>query len=153
MSLECDLKSLSDAHGPKALSRAFGRLQGSIRLSRKAASRTWGVLAQTFVEAMRIWDGQKVDGVLKSTREADLEKTLRAAWPQVRAWKYLCETCRDSGLEIIDCPGDTTCGRGKPHLSHEFGRPCWCKAGIRFREKPRPVEVPSTRSKPTRLGR
>ncbi len=153
MSLDDDLQTLSDAHGPKALSRAFERLQGTIRLGRKATQKTWGLLAQTFTEAMRIWEGQKADGVPKTTREADLEKTLRAAWPHGREWKYLCDTCRDVGLEMLDCPGDATCGRVKPHLPHEFGRPCWCAAGRRFRQTPKPELVSTTPTKPTRVGR
>lgn len=152
MSLDDDLKTLGDAHGPKALARAFAQLQGTIRTTRRAASKTWGLLASTFAEAMRIWDGQKADGVSKAQREADLEKTLRAAWPQVREWYYLCSSCRDMGLAMSACPGDATCGRGKPHLPHDFGRPCSCQAGERFRERPRPVPAPPPSRKLTKVG-
>ena len=68
------------------------------------------------------------------------ERSVRSAWPTTREWKYLCQTCADYGLEMLDCPGDRTCGRDKEHLSHEFGRPCWCDAGAKFRKAPRSEE-------------
>jgi hypothetical protein len=63
------------------------------------------------------------------------ERSIRLAWPSVREWKYLCHTCDDYGLEMGFCPGDRTCGRDKQHLPHEFGRPCWCSAGAKFRKR------------------
>lgn len=66
------------------------------------------------------------------------ERSVRSAWPKTeREWKYLCHRCSDYGLEIFDCPGDATCGREKPHLPHDYGQPCWCSAGAKFRPKPR----------------
>lgn len=118
-----------------------------------------GILAQTLKAAMGFWDAMKADGASFQARCEALERTLRASWPFTREWKYLCQTCGDYGLEMLECPGDTTCGRLKPHLPHDFGRPCWCSAGARFRGKPKPAPedfaaAGKTKSKPfTRIGR
>ena len=159
MSLESTLQELSQAHGPKALATAYGRLRGAVSASRRRDGRAFGTLAQTFIEAMRIWDIQKADGVSEAERQAGLEKTLRAAWPQTREWQYFC-SCHDYGLEILTCPGNATCGRVKRHLPHEWGNPCWCQAGKRFRapEKPQPEDFAAAgkttkRSGLSRVGR
>jgi hypothetical protein len=116
------------------------------------------VLAQTFRAAMQIWDQQKAAGIPVLERLKGLEKTLRSAWPMTREWKYLCWNCMDYGLEIHDCPGDSTCGREKAHLPHDFGKPCWCSAGAKFRPKPvRELDHTDAgampKRKPTRIGR
>ena len=113
-------------------------------------------LGKTFVAAMELWDGQKANGVTIEDRLICLERTLRAAWPQTREWKFLCQNCRDYGLVIEQCAGDATCGRDRPHLPHDYGTPCWCSAGQRFRERPKPSPEDFTaagQSKPTRIGR
>jgi len=140
MTLESALQELSAAHGPKALTTAFNRLRGQVSASRRQASRRLGALAETFIEAMRIWDAQKADGVSKADRVTGLAKSLEAAWPKGRdtTWKYLCDHCHDYGLEILTCPGDATCGRSKPHQAHEWGNPCWCSKGQRFKVPAKP---------------
>jgi hypothetical protein len=157
VSLSDALKTLSDAHGPSALARAFGALQGQVRQARKASKAQYGNLAQTFVAAMRIWDAQKADGVPKAERLAGLEKSLRAAWPQTREWKYVCHSCEDTGGIFAECPGNDHCGRKNPHLAHSYIAPCFCPKGVRFREKPQaaPEDFKAAgRSKPmTRVGR
>lgn len=97
------------------------------------------VLADTVIEAMRLWDAQKKAGASKAQLVESMEQTLRAAWPKSRdaEWKYLCQRCNDYGLEMLECPGDNTCGRDKRHAPHEFGKPCWCSYGARFRQKPK----------------
>ena len=116
-------------------------------------------LGAIFVEAMKIWDGQKADGVPLDERVSGLAKTLRASWPFTREWKYLCVQCSDLGLVLTACPGDRTCGRSNRHLPHDFGRPCVCDKGRVFRDKPaRPTDDDALESaarvrKPTRLGR
>jgi hypothetical protein len=159
MSITDALKTLSDAHGSRALAAAFAAVQGQVRRARKAAAKELGALAKTYAVAMRIWDAQKADGVSKADRIAGLERTLRAAWPQMREWKYLCSSCHDYGLVIGDCPGthNATCGRTKPHLPHDFGTPCWCQAGNTYRDKPKPSAEDFTQAgkskQMTRLGR
>lgn len=117
------------------------------------------VLGQTIHAALTEWHAQKVAGATLAERVRNLEQTLRAAWPQTREWKYLCETCRDVGLQMQTCPGDATCGRTKRHLPHEFGTPCWCQAGDRFKVKARTeqTEVEAAakirKKQPTRWGR
>lgn len=102
---------------------------------RKAFQREYGTLAQTFIEAMRIWDAQKAEGVPLADRLSGLEKTLRAAWPVTREWKYLCASCGDYGLQMGTCDGDASCGRHRAHLPHEYGVPCWCEKGKPFRKR------------------
>lgn len=159
MSLEDALKKLSDAHGSKALSTAFGKLHGEVTRARRAAKAQLGPLASTFIEAMRIWDVQKKDGVSEADRVDGLSKSLRAAWPQAppqEAWtyQYACERCSGYGLETLTCPGDATCGRRKPHLAHDYGTPCWCDAGKRFRApaKPNPEDFSAAGKTPKRSG-
>lgn len=113
-------------------------------------------LAAGVMDAMRLWDEQKAAGVPLADRQRALFGVIRDLWPVTREWKYLCTNCSDSGLAIAVCPGDATCGRSKAHLAHEFGTPCWCGLGSRFREKPKPGPEDFTeagRSKPTRIGR
>jgi hypothetical protein len=122
------------------------------------ALRSDSELVATFKEAMVQWDRQKAEGVPLLERVGFLANILRLAWPKGREtdWKYLCNACSDYGLEMHDCPGDATCGRGKPHLPHDFGRPCWCSNGAKFRAKTRTPEdfaEAGRTSKPTRLGR
>lgn len=159
MSIADALSALSQAHGSQALASAFRALQGQVRRDRRAKDASRGTLATTYIAAMAIWDAQKADGIPRAERLSGLEKSLRAAWPQTREWKYLCERCSDYGLEILSCQGvtDAICGEVKPHYAHEFGQPCWCAAGARFREKPKPAPEDfqaAGKSKPmTRVGR
>lgn len=119
--------------------------------------KTLGQLAETFKEAMRIWDAQKAEGLSRLERLVVLEKTLRAAWPFTREWKFLCPRCDDTGLVMAGCPGDAACGRVKPHLPHDYGTPCWCQKGARFKPK-QATETDHLAAigktvKPTRVGR
>ena len=101
--------------------------------------KTESQLADTVQEALRLWDAQKAEGLPKETRAKNLEQVLRVAWPKGResGWKYLCTGCNDYGLVMSECPGDATCGRDKAHLPHEFGTPCWCSLGKRFKKPER----------------
>jgi hypothetical protein len=137
MSLQDALQTLSNAHGPAELARAFSRLQGHVRSRRQALQRQIGNLAQTYLAAMEIWDTQKREGVPKVERLAGLERTLRAAWPQTREWKYLCNECGDLGLVYYECGGGSECGRVKRHLPHTYGRACHCVRGEKFRAQPK----------------
>jgi|ERR1051326_6366412 hypothetical protein len=117
-------------------------------------------IVQIYREAMRIWGEMKAQGVPLADRVNGLAKTLRTVWPQTREWKYLCQACSDYGLRMSDCPGDATCGRLRAHLPHEFGTPCWCSAGVRFKAKPKTEDdalaIAAKTAKPkgfTRAGR
>lgn len=166
--LTAALARLAEAHGSGALADAFGEVRRAVLQKRRVDQKSIGALAATMTEAMRIWDEQKADGVPVVDRQAGLIKTLQAAWPKGRSepWHDLCASCRDYGLVMHDCPGDATCGdapagsthqrRKVPHLPHEYGSPCWCDKGKRFRIKPKTAEDftgAGRHGKPTRIGR
>lgn len=157
MNLQDALQGLSDAHGQGELIRAMARLRGAVRSERRADA-AGGTLAQTFTAAMAIWDQDKANGVTRLDRLIGLDRTLRMAWPVTREWKYMCQSCSDYGLAMSACPGDATCGREKAHNPHEFGTPCWCDAGARYRAKAKPTAEDFTAAgkspaKPQRLGK
>lgn len=108
-------------------------VSGSVKA--RSGPKTEGELAQTFRLSMVFWDQQKAEGVPLGDRIAGLERVLKVAWPQTRAWKYLCPLCSDRGLEMLTCPGDATCYRSQPHLPHDYGVACRCQAGNRFKAK------------------
>lgn len=153
MSLTDALKTLSDAHGPHALVSAFHALQGNVRRLRKASQQQWGNLAQTYQEAMRLWDADKLAGVSRAERIARLEKSLRAAWPPAREWHYFCVACGDTGLELSECGGLSDCGRTKAHLPHTYGRACLCAKGSKFSEKPKPEAADYKSAGFTKVGK
>lgn len=136
------------------LAEAHAELRKAVPGKRRAFDADLGPLARTYKAAMEIWDAQKADGVSLLERIAGLTKTLRAAWPQTREWKYLCNLCEDRGLEMLMCPGDRSCGRDREHLPHDYGRACLCSAGNRFK-RPAPTEADYTqaaKSKPVKKG-
>lgn len=116
-------------------------------------------LADTITECFQLLDQMKAGGISAAERAETLEQTVRQVWPFTREWKYLCQSCGDVGLEMHTCPGDATCGlvKGNPHLPHDYGTPCWCDAGRKFRQKERTPEdlmaKAATVKKPSRFGR
>ena len=155
--LETALAALSAAHGPAALAQAHQALQRAVKRSRQDPAA--GVLSQTIAEALRQRDAQKMAGASQAELEANLEATVRACWPVRRAWQYLCQSCGDYGLVMHECPGDATCGRSSPHQGHDYGDPCWCDKGRRYRGRVQTeattVEAAATKRPrpPTRFGR
>lgn len=132
-------------------------LRQGVKGARKKAHQDEGALAATYREAMRLWDEQTAQGVSRADRLRGLTASLKAAWPKGRTeeWKYLCTNCLDYGLSMSTCPGDATCGRPKPHLAHEFGTPCWCQLGKRFRTTPKQATdyTDAAQTRPSRVGR
>lgn len=115
-----------------------------------------GTLAATVWEAARIWSVLKAEGASLAERVRTMTVTIRAVWPFTREWHYLCAACEDHGLSIASCPGDTSCGRAFRHGPHEYGTPCFCPKGDRFRVKSRPEKdfISATKVRqPTRIGR
>lgn len=116
------------------------------------------VLVQSIMGAIAQRDAQKAAGASDAELDANLEATLRACWPVTREWKYLCETCGDTGWRVQTCPADP-CLRDRPHLPHEYVTPCWCAKGQHQRAKPAEDTVlnnaadTTTRRRPTRIGR
>lgn len=137
--IEDALKQLAEAKTASELITAHQQKARAVKAARRKAQQTEGPLAATFRVAMEHWDAQKADGVSFAERAKGLEQSLRAAWPKGReeGWKYLCDDCSDYGLVMGKCPGNTTCGRTFPHQAHDFGWPCVCPKGARFREKPK----------------
>jgi hypothetical protein len=117
-------------------------------------------LAAAYKECLPILDAQKAAGVPFLERIKGLEAVLRQFWPFRAVHHFNCERCADYGLELHQCDGEQhRCGlgKGKPHLPHEYGTPCWCVAGARFKARERTdqtmVEAAATVKKPTRFGR
>lgn len=160
---ESVLSILAAAKGPKALAESHSKLRSLVSLSRKAFRKSpEGQLAGTYMAAMEIWDSQKADGVSLEERQEGFEKSMRASWLRAdREWKYLCHDCNDYGLMMRTCEGHPRCGcnsKGHEHLPHEYGIPCHCGVGARFREraKPTPENFTDAAKKPrgfSKIGR
>lgn len=109
-------------------------------------------LGATVREALRLAKLMKAEGVPQAEIDATLERTLRAAWPFIREWKYLCENCNDTGWQIRECRDGDRCGRSQrigpatiagytnytglgrrcsldPAYTHTYAVPCWCARG------------------------
>lgn len=117
-------------------------------------------LAEAYKDCLPILDAQKKAGVPFLERIKGLEGVIRTFWPFTREWHYVCGECADYGLQMANCDGEKhRCGlgKGKPHLPHEYGRPCWCSAGARFKARERTeetaVEAAAKVRRPTRFGR
>jgi hypothetical protein len=153
-------------------------LRKSVKRKRKDAHKSEGKLAAAFREAMQMIDAQKAEGVPFAQRIQGLEAVLRQVWPQTRAWHYTCDACNDSGLVMRVCQRGARCNGistridgpgGTPgkyrrlcaidplsDYEHEYGTPCFCERGRRFRDAPKagPDDFKDAgKSKPTRIGR
>ena len=121
------------------------------------------------------------DGASQAEVTGAIEEAVRAVWPYTREWHYLCDACRDTGLVLHTCRTGARCSGissrtdasgerpGKYRrlcalhptstYTHEYGVPCACGKGDRFRPKARSHsdelgEVGKTTSRPlTRWGR
>lgn len=145
----------------------------------RKAEPTRGPLARTIVAALEQWDAQKKAGASPEELAANLEKTLRAAWPRRRedSWKFLCERCLDTGFVESHCPevpcgrpfrhpgqrSDDYTGQGKCVAPHSYVRPCLCMKGRSLadgiarsfdgsRRDSHDVESAGQRRKMTRVG-
>lgn len=113
---------------------------------------TEATLGATVREALRLAKLMQAEGVPQAEIDATLERTLRAAWPFIREWKYLCDECSDTGWQIRECREGDRCGRPKrigpktiagyvnytglstlcrrdPAYTHTYAVPCWCAKG------------------------
>jgi len=151
---------------------------------RVLATRTQDRPAQTLgavvLEAIAYRDGLKAKGASQTDLDAGLEAILRDRWPKphdrTTPWRYLCELCQDTGLRIFTCRPSARCNgistrtdgpgsrAGKERRlcvmatdeTHEYGEPCVCERGARFRPRARGVDdfvSAAKASKPTRFGR
>lgn len=122
--------------------------------------KTESKLASAYLDCLPILDRMKAAGVPFLERIKGLEGVLRQFWPFTREWTYRCSECCDYGLQLRQCDGEQhRCGlgKGKPHLPHDYGTPCWCAEGARYRKRERTdqtaVEAAATVRKPSRFGR
>lgn len=114
------------------LAREHAALRAKAMADQKAFSRSpEGSLGALVMQAADIATRMKADGASDRERFAVVEATIRECWPRTRTWKYLCESCRDTGLVIrADVVNKLGC-------RVDEGVPCHCSAGARFRERPR----------------
>jgi hypothetical protein len=176
--LQSALEALGNAHGVAALRAAFRSVQRRVRsLRRDGEADTLGAVV---MEALDYRDKLKADGVEQEDLDAGLEALLRERWPKphdrTTPWKYLCEACGDTGLRMLMCrpgmrcpdvstrtdgPGDKP-GKyqrlcvGSSSYTHDYGVPCDCAKGDRFRTRQRPALddfTTATKSKPRSMSR
>jgi hypothetical protein len=170
------LDALAAADTPDALRAAHRKAKRSVLAFRKRAQKM-GPLAKAYTAAVEVWDALNANGATFDERAAGLELVLRQHWPFTREWKYLCKGCDDSGLVIERCRRGARCDgistrSDDPHgtpgkyrrlcaqfpdseYEHDYGTPCWCAAGARFRDPgpPRPEDFAQAgKSKPKRDG-
>ncbi len=175
--IESAVQQLANAATMPELLDAHREIRRRIRAARRKQSQQWGPLATAYGEMMAICDQMKTDGVSREDRAKGIEATLRQMWPFTREWKYLCNECNDTGLVMRICRDGARCDgtstradssfqpAGKfqrlctmqQSYEHEYGTPCFCSLGARFREKPKhdPADFSDAgrTSKPTRIGR
>jgi hypothetical protein len=116
-------------------------------------------VADSLMDAVRIRRQLLADGQTVEQADRYLEGVLRSMWPRMKPWTYGCSVCSDVGLEMRWCEGldRPLCGRTFPHDGHEYGRPCTCARGVRFRPKERTPEDfvaagKTPKRQPTRWG-
>ncbi len=124
-------------------------------------------LGTIVMDALKMRDQLKADGLAGPDLDKALEAVLRDSWPRPKdraePWHDKCLVCRDYGLEMLWCPGDSTCGSHpvtkaprKPHAAHEYGKPCFCEAGRRhLLEKAQPTmdDAMTMAAKPKKMSR
>jgi len=164
------LDQLAHAQTPAELAAAHRAVSTAVRATRRRKAKTFGRLASAYGEALEILDAQRAAGVPFEERIKGLEGLLRGVWPQTRPWHYACEACADTGLVLSVCRAGARCpgmstrdGKAYRRLcasdpesayTHDFGRPCSCATGARFREKAKPTPEDFTAAgKMTRVGR
>lgn len=160
--LHAALDALSKAHGSAELASAMRSVQRTVKKNRRSDAQEVGPFAKAVMEALDMRDKLKADGVSGKDLDAGLEAVLRDVWPKGAddSRHASCLECNGCGLVIHNCPGDATCGRSGMHAAHDYGTPCWCEKGRRFRDKPKPEPSEFTdagktpkRAGPTRFGR
>lgn len=124
-------------------------------------------------------DQMRADGASQVECLDVVEQVLRYGFPHGRPWKYLCQSCQDTGLDMRVCQRGDRCNgvstrtdgpKERPgkyrrlcavdtagDYTHEYGVPCFCSLGQKFRDHPPSAEdftSAGKTSKPmTRWGR
>lgn len=104
-----------------------------------------------------LYESMRRNGMTKEQADYALEQHLRSVMTHVQEWKYICEQCDDTGLEILNCP-DVRCQRRAEHGPHTYGVPCRCRKGDRWRDRPQTPDDDLTAAanmpkRMTRMGR
>lgn len=139
------LDALAEANSQIELLKAHSAAHRAIRQKRKDDARKHGILSQTFIEAMHLWDAQKKDGVSQAERVDGLRKTLEVAWVKspFSPPANICLDCHDVGWLAFICTPQTPCGRpfrsagrfddrtghGRCTPNHDYATPCFCAKG------------------------
>ncbi len=137
-------------------------------------------LGRIIMEAVAYIEGMKAQGATRAQTDQALENVIRDAWPKAKdrtvPWRYICETCGDTGLQMLQCtprfrcngvstridsPGDKP-GKYKrlcvnsTTYEHDYGIPCTCAKGDTFRPRQQNQEDAferAAKSKPRPMSR
>lgn len=113
------------------LAREHAELRAQAIRERKEAHRgAEGSLGAIVMQAVDLSTRMKADGASDEERFAVIEANLRDRWPYTREWKYLCQSCRDTGLVLMLNQVN------KLGIRVDEGYPCQCQKGRLFRAKP-----------------
>lgn len=162
------LDALSAAHGARELASAMRSVQRSVQLRRADFQKKYGPMTTAIMEAWDLRVKMKAAGTPDAELDAGVEGVLRQAWLRDRQepWKFLCELCNDTGLQMFvcrtgqRCPGRSSRDGGNYRLlcatnptseyTHDYGLPCVCERGARFRSTPKQPADYSEVGKPTK---
>lgn len=129
-----------------------------------------GVLAQTYMEALRLAQVAREGGASREEAQEIITKALKEAWPKARVepWHYYCEECSDTGWQIKICTPETPCGRpftlpgaasddytgrGRCGPRHTYAHPCYCARGRKIYTALFDRQAPSTEDELTKVGK
>lgn len=152
------------------LAQEHERLRADAKRARAEFARSpQGKWAAFMWGAVESYLRMRADGVPREDALKGLELVVREHWPRgrEREWKYLCETCRDTGWRYDECRRFHRCKPEHDDLheerSHVYVTPCSCSKGDRFRRQAETLDseaelaqVGRRKKKPTgftRIGR
>ena len=117
-------------------------------------------LWETVKAAMQQRQEQLAAGATPEEAALNMERSVRAAWPEGQEYHYLCDTCGDTGWRLWRCDGQRRCGcqaRFTVHYPHEVADFCTCVKGEAMRPKQTQEAAIATVGKvsrqPSRFGR
>lgn len=100
--------------------------------NRKAFQRGAGAsLGAMVMQAVDLAGRMKADGATMAERMPVIEATVREAWPRTREWHYACESCRDTGLQVMERVVN------RIGVCVDEGYACHCPKGRRFDDRPK----------------
>lgn len=124
------------------LAREHQRLRDEARAARREFARSpEGSFARTMQDAITDYLKARDEGVSREDALKGLEAVVRSCWPRGRnrEWKYLCDTCDDTGWEYRECRPYRRCqpkhDDWPSERTHTYVTPCQCEKGDRFRKR------------------